>query len=137
IVGERLATQVGGRCCNGGVMDCQVDYLQLCHRRELLSLWPHDEYWPESKETETHADGLFMERIGEHVPIYPIDVKVSQNRRTPQSKYVPVPAFAGTGLELWAAMAGLQRQLEQLTGHNRLLEARLGALRYRIADCLH
>jgi hypothetical protein len=48
------------------------------------------EYWPEDKATESHADGLFMERIGAQVPIYPIDIKVSQNRRTPRSTYVPV-----------------------------------------------
>jgi hypothetical protein len=34
-----------------------------------------------------------MERIGEHVAIEPIDVKVSQNRRTPQSTNVPVRTF--------------------------------------------
>jgi len=90
IVGERRATQVGGKCCGGRVMECQVDYLQFCHRREILRHFGHDEYWPEGKDTETHADGIFIERIGEHVPIYPIDVKVSQNRRTAQSLNDPI-----------------------------------------------
>ena len=75
-----------------------------------------DEYWPESKDTEKHADGLFMERIGELVPIHPIDVKVSQNRRTAHSTYVPL--------------------LEELVRENQALRTRLGSLRYRIADRL-
>ncbi len=93
IVGERRATEVGGKSCAGRPMDCQVDYLQFCHRAAVLRLFPHDEYWPEGKDSQSHADGIFMERVGEHVPIYPIDVKVSQNRRTPQSTYVPVQSF--------------------------------------------
>jgi GT2 family glycosyltransferase len=98
ITGERRATQIGGRCANGRRMDCEVDYLQFCHRRDVLTLLGHDEYWPESKETASHADGIFMERIGEHVPIYPIDIKVSQNRRTIRSLYDPVdPDAFGNG----------------------------------------
>jgi glycosyltransferase involved in cell wall biosynthesis len=93
IVGERRATEPGGRCYHGRRMDCYVDYLQFCHKREILRLLAPDAYWPEDKETESHADGIFMERIGEQVPIYPIDVKVSQNRRTSRSTYVPVRSF--------------------------------------------
>jgi glycosyltransferase involved in cell wall biosynthesis len=94
LVGERRATAPGGRCCNGRRMDCHVDYLQFCHNRDVLRLLAPDAYWPEGKESESHADGIFMERIGEQVPIYPIDVKVSQNRRTSQSTYVPVRSFS-------------------------------------------
>jgi glycosyltransferase involved in cell wall biosynthesis len=94
IVAERRATRPGGRFCNGRRMDCHVDYLQLCHKPEVLGLLSSNEYWPESKDSESHADGIFMERIGEHAAIYPIDVKVSQNRRTPQSVNVPVRSFA-------------------------------------------
>jgi hypothetical protein len=90
LVGERRATVPGGKCCGGRIMDCQVDYLQLCHRPEILNRFSHGEYWPESKETEGHADGIFMERIGELVPIQPIDVKVSQNRRTLRSLNDPI-----------------------------------------------
>ncbi len=90
LVGERRATVPGGKCCGGRIMDCQVDYLQLCHRPEVLKRFGHHEYWPESKETEGHADGIFMERIGELVPIQPIDVKVSQNRRTLRSLNDPI-----------------------------------------------
>jgi glycosyltransferase involved in cell wall biosynthesis len=94
IVGERRAIAPGGRCCNGRRMDCHVDYLQFCHKMEVHLLLGPDAYWPEGKESESHADGIFMERIGEHVPIYPIDVKVSQNRRTSRSTYVPVRSFS-------------------------------------------
>jgi hypothetical protein len=93
IVGERRATWPGGRSCDGRRMDCEVDYLQFCHRADVLKLFSDDEYWPEAKDTEEHADGLFMERVGAHVPIHPIDVKVSQNRRTARSTYVPLPSL--------------------------------------------
>ncbi len=90
LVGERRATVPGGRSCGGRKMDCEVDYLQFCHRADVLRLLPGDEYWPESKETEEHADGLFMERVGDRVPIHPVDVKVSQNRRTARSLNIPL-----------------------------------------------
>jgi hypothetical protein len=90
IVGERRADGMGGRSCNGRRMDCEIDYLQFCHRTSVLQRFPSDEYWPEEKDTEEHADGIFMERIGALVPIHPIDVKVSQNRRTPRSLNIPM-----------------------------------------------
>jgi len=93
IVGERRSTQPGGRCCGGVHMDHNVDYLQLCHKADVLKRFPDDEFWPEAKETEEHADGIFLERIGAHVPIHPIDVKVSQNRRTARSTYAPLPSL--------------------------------------------
>jgi glycosyltransferase involved in cell wall biosynthesis len=93
IVGERRATLPGGKHCNGRAMDCHVDYLQFCHRTEVLRMFPDKEYWPERKATESHADGIFMERIGDRVTIHPIDVKVSQNRRTLQSTYDPASPF--------------------------------------------
>lgn len=90
IVGERRVNGPGGRSCNGRRMDCEIDYLQFCHRTDVLNRFPDDEYWPESKSTEEHADGIFMERVGALVPIHPIDVKVSQNRRTPRSLNIPM-----------------------------------------------
>jgi predicted GNAT family acetyltransferase len=93
IIGERRADRPGGRSVGGKRMDCVVDYLQFCHTKELaemLGIQKGNELWPEGKDTESHADGVFMEKCGELVPIYPIDIKVSQNRRTPQSTYVPV-----------------------------------------------
>src|SRR5262249_10385012 len=93
IIGERRATQPGGKSCQGRQMDCHVDYLQFCHKTEVLKLLAPNEYSPESKDSESHADGIFMERVGEHVPIYPIAVKVSQNRRTPRSTNVRASCF--------------------------------------------
>lgn len=90
--GERRALVTRGVCVNGAKLDCQVDYLQLCHTKEMLNWLPDKNApWPEWKGPhEHHADGIFMESIGQVVPIYPIDVKVSQNRRTPVSTYKPV-----------------------------------------------
>jgi spore maturation protein CgeD len=90
IVGERRAIGLAGQCCGGRALDCQVDYLQFCHRRRLLDSFEGKQWWPEGKDTEAHADGVFMEACGEITPIHPIDIKVSQNRRTPRSTYHPV-----------------------------------------------
>jgi hypothetical protein len=160
IVGQRRATQLGGKSCNGRPMDCQVDYLQFCHKTEVLKWFPDQEYWPESKETQSHADGIFMERVGKHVVIHPIDVTVSQNRRTPQSTFDPVRSctmnrgmamdvpFQSPSLPpnrllvpervaLRGALADLQDRLHQLTAQNQAYQLRLDALRYRVADRLH
>jgi GT2 family glycosyltransferase len=112
ISGERRATQVGGRCVNGRRMDCEVDYLQFCHKRGVLKFLGHDEYWPEGKDTETHADGIFMERIGEHVPIQPIDIKVSQNRRTTHSLNDPVDPESPSSRSLRREMARWRAEAE-------------------------
>jgi glycosyltransferase involved in cell wall biosynthesis len=111
LIGERRATEPGGRSCRGRRMDCEVDYLQFCHRADVLPLFPDDEYWPETKETEEHADGLFMERVGRYVPIHAIDVKVSQNRRTARSINIPLPSLSlmdcmANGIPLLPARAG-------------------------------
>jgi glycosyltransferase involved in cell wall biosynthesis len=82
---ENVADEVKGRCCSGGPLDCHVDYLQLCHRVDVLKDFPSDEYWPESKECIRHADGLFMEVLGDRVPILPVKVKIGQNRKVPSS----------------------------------------------------
>jgi len=90
IIGERRAVGMGGKCCAGRQMDCQVDYGQFCHRRLVIKgMRGNPEYWPENKASGFHADGLFMEKVGAMYPIYPIDVKVGVNRRTPQSMYAP------------------------------------------------
>ncbi len=90
VTGERRAIGVGGKCVNGRPFDCQVDYLQFCHRRSLLDKMQGNQWWREEKDQhENHADGIFMERCGSYTPIHPIDVKVSQNRRTPSSTYGP------------------------------------------------
>lgn len=88
IYGQRKALEIGGR--GAYPMDCRVDYLQLCHRLSVLEHFENEEYWPEGKEHEKHADGVFMERLGQICHIYPIPVKIGQNRRTPSSTYYPV-----------------------------------------------
>jgi hypothetical protein len=55
----------------------------------VLKWLPGQEYWTEDRTHEKYSDGIFMEKIGAIVPVYPIDVKVSQNRRTPNSTYYP------------------------------------------------
>jgi glycosyltransferase involved in cell wall biosynthesis len=89
LIGERLALGIGGKCCAGRRMDCAVDYGQFCHRRIVMRSLHGSEYWPEAKTSGFHADGLFMEKVGAMYPIYPIDIKVGVNRRTPQSFYAP------------------------------------------------
>lgn len=85
--GERRAIDKVGKCV-GSPMDCKIDYLQFCHSREILEKISFP-YWPEGLDTKEHADGIFMDKIGEIVPVYPIDIKLSQNRRTPWSTYKP------------------------------------------------
>jgi len=85
IFGQRLALKKAGKCCGGVRLDNKVDYLQFCHRRSLVEKISNCEWWPEGKDTESHADGIFMEKCGALTPIYPINKKLSQNRRTPTS----------------------------------------------------
>ena len=82
---EMLAEEVRGSCCGGGPLDCYVDYLQLCHRIDLFNLFSGDEFWPEDREVIQHADGIFLEKIGSRVPIYPVPVKIGENRKVPIS----------------------------------------------------
>ena len=111
ITGERRAMGMGGHCINGWRMDCEVDYLQFCHKRDVFELLSSDEFWPEAKETESHADGIFMERIGEHVPIHPIDIKVSQNRRTAQSLNDPVDSNQHSNCQVAGSHRSLRKEL--------------------------
>jgi glycosyltransferase involved in cell wall biosynthesis len=84
VIGERRAIQLMGKTVNRFVsMDCKVDMMQFCHTKNVWTLWPED------KDTESHADGVFMDKIGKLVTVHPIDIKVSQNRRTPLSTYAP------------------------------------------------
>ena len=160
IVGERRARAPGGNSCHGRIMDCQVDYLQLCHRRSILDHFRNDEYWPEDKATEDHADGLFMEKLGHICPIYPLDVKIGQNRRTPWSLNLPANGAAPhaasapiheTIMDAWVAMresvektcpdsavvealAGFRVELRKLCEQDHALRRRLVSRRYQVAD---
>lgn len=84
-IGEIGANGIRGSCVNGSRMDLFLDYLQICHSVDLLKEFPSDEYWPEHKDHVTHADGLFMEKIGLFSPIYPIKSKIGENRKVQSS----------------------------------------------------
>jgi hypothetical protein len=164
IAGERRALAPGGESCAGRIMDCQVDYLQLCHRRSVLDAFPDTDYWPEDIATGDHADGLFMEKLGRICEIVPMDVKVSQNRRTPWS--VNLPAAEGTKaadtpiavhetiMDAWTAVRSelavhdtdarlqnvvkdFQIQLRMLCEQDQAQRLRLVSKRYRMVDKLH
>jgi glycosyltransferase involved in cell wall biosynthesis len=89
LVGERLALEIKGSKFGGGRLDCVVDYLQFCHTKDLLdefkTKFNTNKFMEENKAHNHHADGLFMEAISSITPVYPINEKVSQNRRTPES----------------------------------------------------
>ncbi|MFO0964556.1 MAG: glycosyltransferase family A protein [Gemmataceae bacterium] len=162
IIGERRALAPGGKCCAGRIMDGQVDYLQLCHRRAALDAFSGDEYWPEERATGDHADGLFMEKLGRLYPILPLDVKVSQNRRTPWSVNLPAaPAENAretpvheTIMDTWTALRArlgsgesgdmlegelnvFQAELRRLCEQDYAQRRRLVSRRYQLADRLH
>jgi spore maturation protein CgeD len=164
IIGERRALTAGGKCCHGRIMDCQVDYLQFCHRRSALDVFTDTEYWPEGIATGDHADGLFMEKLGSYYEILPIDVKVSQNRRTPWSVNLPATGKIAdiarqtpvheSIMDAWTtlrhrlernlediglreAVAEFQAQLRLLCEQDHAQRARLVSRRYRVMDKVH
>ena len=91
--GSRSAIQARGRSCGGGKLDCEVDYLQFVFSQKALADYRAkfgNEILSERLEDKGHADGIFMERMGELHPVYAIPSILGMNRRTPFS------AFAGT-----------------------------------------
>lgn len=87
ITGTREAYTIRGRdICR---LDCQVDYLQLCHRREVVDLFDGD-FWPEDIRHKHHSDGLLLEKIGSKTMIHPLPVRTGMNRRTPVSDNIPM-----------------------------------------------
>jgi hypothetical protein len=80
-----VAGEIRGSCCGGGPLDCHVDYLQVCHKTDLLERFEDDEFWPEGREAIRHADGIFLERLGRLAPIQPLPVTIGQNRKVPGS----------------------------------------------------
>ena len=124
---ELVADEIKGKCCQGGALDSKVDYLQLCHHVDVLKTLPTDEYWPEDRTVIRHADGIFLEMIGEHFPIVPVAGKIGENRKVPQSLN-----DGGVKAE-WLA------EFCRKADADRRLRARLGILgrvliRYGIAD---
>ena len=47
--------------------------------------FPTDEYWPEDRNAIRHADGIFLEQVGRHFPIYPVAARIGENRKVPAS----------------------------------------------------
>ncbi len=129
---EILADRVRGSCCGGAALDCQVDYLQLCHRAALLDSFPDDEYWPEGREAIRHADGLFLEKIGNLVPIHPVPVKVGENRKFPTSLNE-----GGEVLEWRLEVCRRDQEIRRLAQALTALQAERRCLRYRVADRLN
>jgi hypothetical protein len=139
---EMIANETKGSCCNGGPLDYRVDYMQLCHKAALFKLFPDDEYWPEDREVIKHADGIFLEKIGSYVPIYPINVKIGENRKVPESLN-----YGGERLELFLRNCRLEEEKTHLQhavfAHQaeiqhlrQTLSALRGRLAYRAADRL-
>jgi glycosyltransferase involved in cell wall biosynthesis len=86
--GVRYAHTIRGR--NIAKLDCQVDYLQLCHRSAIWDLIPKQGFWPEDIHHKNHSDGLLLEKIGRVVPIMNLNFKTGMNRRTKQSDNIPL-----------------------------------------------
>jgi glycosyltransferase involved in cell wall biosynthesis len=149
---EILAHEVKGSCCGGGELDNHVDYLQLCHEADLLKRLPDDEYWPEDRTVIRHADGIFLEKIGSLVPIYPVKAKIGENRKVPVSLN-----DGGERLEFHLRLRRLEDEREGLylsllglrAENDRLLQAQVDLqgrwqqwsdakpVRYRVADKLN
>jgi glycosyltransferase involved in cell wall biosynthesis len=137
---EIVANEIKGSCCGGGPLDCWVDYLQLCHKADLLKRFPDDEYWPEDRAVMAHADGVFLEKIGSHVPIYPVKAKIGQNRKVPSSLNE-----GGERLDLLYRIHCLEEENNNLrhalaqvqVEHTQVLAHFQGCLRYRVVDTLN
>lgn len=86
VCGERRAQEKRGLCVSSNMGDT-INCSQLCHKASAFKWMNRPEYWPEDKPSEEQSDNIFASKIGSIVPIYPIDIKVCQNRRTPASKF--------------------------------------------------
>jgi hypothetical protein len=128
--GERLflrqspANEIKGRCCGGGRLDRQVDYLQICHHVDVLKTFSSDEYWPEEREVIRHADGIFLEQIGRRFPIVPIQATIGENRKVPLSLN-----DGGEKLRQLEQMCRRAEKLRKLRRHLGPLGTFLGRLR--------
>jgi spore maturation protein CgeD len=136
---EILADEMKGSCCAGGSLDCQVDYLQLCHKAELFHRFADEEFWPEDRDVIRHADGIFLEKIGSLTPIHPVAAKIGENRKVPLSLNT-----GGERLELLLEVCRrdreirrLQQLLAEMGGEPGAFQGSRHPLRYRIADKLN
>lgn len=128
---ELFAQEVKGSCCGGGPLDCQVDYLQLCHKADLFDLFSDEEFWPEDRQVIQHADGIFLEKIGSRVPIYPVPVKIGENRKVPLSLNT-----GGERLELLMEVCRRDREIRRLGLLLAEMSQELAVLRGQRSDCL-
>lgn len=88
LFGERLAIHPAGRFCGGVPICCRIDMLQFCHRKEVFAMLNWNLFY-EGLERRGDADGEYMSRVGDITTVYPINIKVSLNRRTPTSYISP------------------------------------------------
>ena len=98
-------------------MDCQVDYLQLCHTAKILDKFRETynttQYHSEDKSDAHHADGVFMEQIGALTKVYNIEKVLSMNRRTAESANLEYSAstFGRLMVTLRAKLRGARERL--------------------------
>ncbi len=88
VTGTRQAYTIRGR----GIapLNCVVDGMQMCHRRELFDVFDMNTFWNEDRKYKHHSDGILLEKIGSRVRIHPVPFKTSFNRRTPVSDNIPL-----------------------------------------------
>ncbi len=67
-------------------LDCRADGLQVCVRKRALERLEPD-VWPEDPGVASHADGVFLSRLGAATTIHPLDFVVGRRRLTPQSVF--------------------------------------------------
>ncbi len=87
-IGERIADVPRGAAARGPGLDCQVDYLQFCFTQRALARYRAvhgDEILSESRRDASHADGIFMDRMGALETVERVGYFVGMNRRTPHS----------------------------------------------------
>lgn len=79
-----------GAVLGPGQVDCRVDGGQIMHRKSCLDGvgFPYFEESP-ALEIARHIDGLFMEKLVQGHPLYPVDSQqpIATHRMTPQSTY--------------------------------------------------
>ena len=80
-----------------------------------------EEFWPEDRQVIQHADGIFLEKIGSRVPIYPVPAKIGENRKLPVSLNT-----GGERLELLLEVNRRDREIQRL-------ELLLTAMRHELA----
>lgn len=75
---------------SGSVFDCKIDYLQVMFETKLFDeLEPP--WFSEHLANKHHADGIFLNRLGAIVKVYPVKKVLCENRITPIS--VNNPSF--------------------------------------------